>query len=124
MARSLTLAAPPPARRWTRARPVGVRASAAPRTITGFSDDRAQDQRNDDDIVGVPDNGKEIGYQVNGRGEVDQQQDQADTDPAGQAPVHGQPAQQGQQVRQQPQGFLHAHGFRVFTSVEGQKDQQ
>jgi hypothetical protein len=73
-----------PARRWITRRPVLV-----DRCWSGAPGDRAQRERNDERVVGVAEDRDEVGHQVDGAGQVDDQQAEAETHAAGQARISG-----------------------------------
>ena len=60
-----------------RARPM-----AAEGCLADQADDTAQGDENDDDVIGVTQNGHKIGDEINRKGEVGKQEAEPDTDPA------------------------------------------
>ncbi|GII83524.1 hypothetical protein Ssi03_15140 [Sphaerisporangium siamense] len=65
--------------------------------------DRAQDRGDDDGVVGVPQNGDDVGDHVDRAGEIGQQQRQPHTDAARQRGIGRQTADQAERVGEQPQ---------------------
>jgi hypothetical protein len=63
----------------------------------GAVDDGTQDERDDDGVVAVAENGDEVGDEVDGQDEL-AQQPEADPDAPGQVGISGQPAQQPDHV--------------------------
>jgi AraC-like DNA-binding protein len=74
-----------------RAQPVRGSGPVTPdRVGAAAADDRAQRDGDDDGVVGVADDGNEVGHQVDRRDQVGQQQPQPDAYPSGQGGVGGE----------------------------------
>src|SRR5882757_4961969 len=102
--------------------------AAGPMAIEGArpgpADDGAQDEGNDEDVVGVADHGYEVGHEVDRRSEVDQEQDQPYTHPAGNRLIGGEPSDKAEQIWQQPQRVAHADGVGMAACVAPQQRKQ
>jgi hypothetical protein len=96
---------------------------AAQRVGAGPPDDRPQDQGHDDHVVGVPEDGDEVRHQVDRRGQVAEQQHQAQPHATGQRPVGRQTAQQPQQVGQQAEDVAQPERLGVTAGRHQQRSQ-
>ena len=87
-------------------------------------DDRPQHHSHDDGIVGVADHRHEVGDKIDRRGQVDQQECQANAYPSGDRPVGGQPTDQPDQVGHQSQRVFESDSIRMTTSPRPQRHKQ
>ena len=70
------------------------------------ADDTAQGNENDDDVIGVTQNGHKIGDEINRKGEVGKQEAEPDTDPPRLRTVLGEPCDKSHKIGQKPERFL------------------
>ena len=67
------------------------------------ADDTAQGDENDDDVIGITQNGHKIGNKIDRKGEVGKQEAEPDTDPARLRTVLGEPSDKSNKIRQKPE---------------------